>query len=109
MARSVAGHGGDVRMDDLPTMCELVQELSRMEPLLRESQERQVLNARPPQVIHGAIDPFPCEPPAYRPALQPSPQTQTVQADIPAAALECDSFIRGLVKESFFEDQHDDF
>ena len=67
MAHSIAEHGQEVRMGDIRTLRELVQELPRMEPLLRESSARRVVS---PQLACGGpsdIDMFSYDPPVYRP------------------------------------------
>jgi hypothetical protein len=86
MAHSIAEHGRHVRMDDLQTMRELVQELSLMEPRLRESRAQQVLSARSLQHIREEkkdpdIDLFPSEPPAYGPIFLPSLHARAVRDD----------------------------
>ena len=71
MAHSISERGQEVRMDDLQTMRELVQELSRMEPRLRESRAQQLFSGRSLQHEGGEKDPhidlFSSEPPAYGP------------------------------------------
>ena len=88
MAHSIAEHRREVRLGDLQTMRELVQELSRMESRLRESRAQQVIDARSPQLIHeeknypSDIDMFFCGPPEYGPALV-SPQCTPARDDLP--------------------------
>ena len=68
-------------MDDLQTIRELVQELSRMEPRLRDSRAQQVLSARSLQHKGEKKDPTEIdllspEPPAYDPNFISSPHAR---------------------------------